>query len=94
MSLQIRESVSEAPVKKGNRWRVIVARPGKGSSGTYSEDLFRRDAAKLIPAGAQSFINHGERDPEKMIGVFPDGGYFDESEKAVVADLEVFPHWK
>lgn len=94
MSLQIRESVSEAPVKKGNRWRVIVARPGKGSSGTYSEDLFRRDAAKLIPAGAQSFINHGERDPEKMIGVFPDGGYFDEAEKAVVAELEVFPHWK
>lgn len=92
--LAIRESVTEAPVKKGNRWRVIVARPGQGSSGTYSEDLFRRDAAKLIPAGAQSFINHGERDPEKMIGVFPDGGYFDEDEKAVVAELQVFEHWK
>lgn len=94
VKLAIRESVTEAPVKKGNRWRVIVARPGQGSSGTYSEELFRRDAAKLIPAGAQSFINHGERDPEKMIGVFPDGGYFDEDEKAVVADLQVFEHWK
>lgn len=94
MSIQIRESTSAAPVKSGNRWRVIVARPGKGSSGTYSEDLFRRDAAKLIPKGAQSFINHGERDPEKMIGVFPDGGYYDESEKAVVAELQVFEHWK
>lgn len=92
--LAIRESVTEAPVKKGNRWKVIVARPGIGSSGTYSEDLFRRDASKLIPAGAQSFINHGERDPEKMIGVFPDGGYFDEEENAVVAELQVFEHWK
>lgn len=94
MSIQIRESTSAAPVKSGNRWRVIVARPGKGSSGTYSEDLFRRDAAKLIPKGAQSFINHGERDPEKMIGVFPEGGYFDEEEKAVIAELEVFDHWR
>lgn len=92
--LAIRESVTDAPVKSGNRWRVVVARPGKGSSGTYSEDLFRRDASKLIPPGAQSFINHGERDPEKMIGVFPDGGYFDEAEKAVVAELQVFEHWK
>lgn len=94
MSIQIRESTSAAPVKSGNRWRVIVARPGKGSSGTYSEDLFRRDAAKLIPKGAQSFINHGERDPEKMIGTFPDGGYWSEEDKAVVAELAVFSHWK
>lgn len=92
--VNLRETVAEAPVKKGDRYRVIIARPGQGSSGNYSEDLFRRDAEKLIPKGAQSFINHGERDPEKMIGVFPDGGYFDEEEKAVVGDLQVFEHWK
>lgn len=95
MTIQIRESVTEAPVKKGNRWRVIVARPGEGSSGTYSEELFRRDAHKIIAPGAQSFINHdSERNPKDMIGVFPDAAYFDESEKAVVAELEVFSHWK
>ena len=92
--LNLRETVAEAPVKKGDRYRVIIARPGKGSSGIYSEELFRRDADKLIPPGAQSFINHGARDPEKMIGVFPDGGYFDEDENAVVGDLQVFEHWK
>lgn len=93
--LNLRESVAEAPVKKGNRWRVIVARPGKGSSGTYSEELFRRDAEKLIAPGAQSFINHGsDRNPKDMIGTFPEGGYWDEEEKAVVAELEVFSHWK
>lgn len=93
MSIKIRESVSEAPVRKGDRWRVIVARPGVGSSGTYSEDLFRRDAGKLIPKGAQSFVNHGDRDVEKMIGVFEEGGHWSEEDKAVVADLSVFPHW-
>lgn len=93
--LNLRESVAEAPVKKGNRWRVIVARPGKGSSGTYSEELFRRDAEKLIAPGAQSFINHGsDRNPKDMIGTFPEGGYWSEEDKAVVAELEVFSHWK
>lgn len=95
MTIQLRESTAEAPVKKGNRWRVIVARPGQGSSGNYSEELFRRDAHKIIAAGAQSFINHdSSRNPKDMIGVFPEAAYFDETEKAVVADLEVFSHWK
>lgn len=92
--VNLRETLAEAPVKKGDRYRVIIARPGQGSSGNYSEELFRRDAEKLIPKGAQAFINHGQRDPEKMVGVYPDGGYFDEAENAVVGDLQVFEHWK
>lgn len=95
MTIQLRESTAEAPVKRGNRWRVIVARPGQGSSGNYSEELFRRDAHKIIAAGAQSFINHdAARNPKDMIGVFPEAAYFDETEKAVVAELEVFSHWQ
>jgi hypothetical protein len=95
MSLKIRESVSEAPVKRGNRWRVIVARPGRGSSGTYSEDLFRRDAAKIIAPGGQMFINHDDdRNPKDMLGIYPEGSFWDESEKAVVAEAEIFSHWK
>lgn len=97
MSIQIaiREAVTEAPVKKGNRWKVVVARPGVGSSGTYSEDMFRRDAHKIIAPGAQSFINHDDsRNPKDMIGIFPESAYWDDETKAVVAELEVFSHWK
>lgn len=93
--LAIRESVTEAPVKKGNRWRVIVARPGVGSSGTYSEDMFRRDAHKIIAPGGQMFINHDDtRNPKDMLATYPEGSYWDETEKAVVAEAEVFSHWK
>lgn len=92
---ELRENSAEKPVKSGSRWRVIVARPGQGSSGFYSEEMFRRDATKVVPAGGQSFINHGsDRNPKDMIGVYPEGSFWDENEKAVVADLQVFSHWE
>lgn len=95
IQLAIRESVTEAPVKKGNRWRVIVARPGQGSSGFYSEDMFRRDAHKIIAPGGQAFINHDDsRNPKDMLGVYPEGSFWSEEDKAVVSELEVFSHWK
>lgn len=95
MSIAIRESVSEAPVKSGNRWRVIVARPGQGSSGFYSEDVFRRDASKIIAPGGQAFINHDDtRNPKDMIGIYPEGSYWSEEDNAVVSEMEVFSHWK
>lgn len=95
MSIKLRESVTEAPVQKGNRWRVIVARPGQGSSGFYSEDLFRRDAHKIIAPGGQMFINHDDtRNPKDMLGVYPEGSFWDEDEKAVVAEADIFSHWK
>lgn len=95
MTIKIRESVTEAPVKKGNRWRVIVARPGVGSSGTYAEDMFRRDAHKIIAPGGQAFINHDDnRNPKDMLGVYPEGSFWSEEDKAVVSELEVFSHWK
>lgn len=95
MRKNLRETVTEAPVKKGNRWRVIVAKPGVGSSGTYSEELFRRDASKIIAPGGQAFINHEEdRNPKDMLGTYPEGSYWSEEDKAVVSELEVFSHWK
>lgn len=91
----LRESVTEAPVKKGNRWRVIVAKPGQGSSGFYSEDLFRRDAHKIIAPGGQAFINHDDsRNPKDMLGTYPEGSFWSEDDKAVVSELEVFSHWR
>lgn len=93
--MHLKESVAEAPVKKGKRWRVIVARPGVGSSGTYSEDLFRRDADKIIAPGGQAFINHDStRNPKDMLGVYPEGSFWSEDDKAVVSELEVFSHWE
>src|SRR5690606_28787043 len=78
-----------------NRWRVIVAKPGVGSSGTYSEDLFKRDAEKIVPAGGQMFINHDDsRNPKDMLGTYPEGSYWDSEENAVVAEAEIFSHWK
>lgn len=92
----LRESVKESPVKTGdNRWRVIVAKPGKGSSGTYSAEVFKRDAQKMVPPGAQSFFNHDEkRDPRDMLGYFPDGAVWSEEDQAVIAELSVFESWK
>ena len=93
--LHLKESTAEAPVKKGKRWRVIVARPGKGSSGTYSEEMFRRDAENIIAPGGQSFINHDDtRNPKDMIGVYPEGSFWSEEDNAVVSELEVFSHWE
>ena len=91
----LRESVTEPPVKTGKRWRVIVARPGQGSSGNYSEEVFRRDAHKIIAPGGQAFINHDDsRNPKDMLGVYPEGSFWSEEDKAVVSELSVFSHWE
>lgn len=94
MSIELRESVATAPVKKGNRWRTVIATPGQGSSGYYSEEVLKRDAAKIVPAGGQSFINHdASRNPKDLLGVFPEGSYWSDEDNAVVGDLQVFSHW-
>lgn len=94
MTIKLRESVAEAPVKVGKRWRVIVARPGQGSSGNYSEEMFKRDAHKIIAPGGQAFINHDDtRNPKDMLGVYPEGSFWSDEDKAVVSELEVFSHW-
>lgn len=91
----LQESVSEAPVKSGSRWRVICARPGQGSSGYYSPEVLEQYASTVVPAGAQSYIQHDpSRNVKDMIGTFPSGGFWDVEEQAIVAELEVFSHWK
>lgn len=88
------EAVAAPEKVKGNRWRVIAARPGQGSSGFYSESVLKEYGPAALHPGAQSFITHDDkRDPRDMIGYFPKGGYWDEEEKALVAELEVYSHW-
>jgi len=92
--LRIRESVAEAPVKDGNRWKVIVARPGVGSSGTYSKELFQRDAAKIVAEGAQCFLDHDDkRSVKDMLGHYSEARWSEE-DQAVVSEITVFKHWQ
>lgn len=94
-TIHLRESVKEAPIKKGERWRVVVARPGKGSSGNYSAEVLEKYASTIVPANAQSFLNHDfERNPKDMIGFYPEAAFWDKEEQAVVAELSLFSHWK
>lgn len=93
-SILLREATASTPVKKGNRWRVIAARPGQGSSGFWSEDVLREQGPKAFLPNAQSFINHDiDRNPKDLIGTFPEGLYWSEEDKALVGDLQVFSHW-
>lgn len=93
-TITLQETTAAPPVKKGNRWRVIAARPGQGSSGFYSEELLREQGPAAFEEYAQSFINHDvTRNPKDMIGVFPESFYWDEDEKALVGELQVFSHW-
>lgn len=93
-AIHLREAVAEAPVKNGDKWRVIVARPGQGSSGKYSAEVLEQYAQTIVPAGAQSFLNHDfERNPKDMIGFYEEAAYWDANENAVVANLSVFSHW-
>lgn len=94
MSTQLlRESVSGALVQKGKRWKGILARPGQGSSGYYSEDVLKEYGPKALAPGAKAFVEHNpERPVRDMIGVYPDGAYYEEG-VGLVGELEVFPHW-
>jgi len=81
--------------KSGNRWKAVLAKGNQqGSSGFYSEDVLREYGPKALAPGAKAFINHdAARNPKDMIGVYPDGAYYEEG-VGLVGELEVFPHWK
>lgn len=88
------EASGESPVKVGNRWRGVLAKPGQGSSGFFSEDVLREFGPKALAPGAKAFIDHKEdRSTRDMIGVYPDGAHYEEG-VGLVGELEVFPHWK
>lgn len=81
--------------KSGNRWKAVLAKGNQqGSSGFYSEDVLREYGPQALAPGAKAFINHdAARNPKDMIGVYPDGAYYEEG-VGLVGELEVFPHWK
>jgi hypothetical protein len=89
----LRESTTVPLAKAGKRWRGVLAVPGKGSSGLYSEAVLREYGPKALAPGAKAFLEHDPTRPVKdMIGVYPDGAFYEEG-VGLVGDLEVFPHW-
>ena len=91
-------------VRKGNRWKVVLAVPGKGMSGNYTADMLRESGPVAFPAGTKAFIGHAlpqDRDIRDQFGKYPIAAYFDDDfdpikypEGALVSELEVFDHYK
>lgn len=98
MSKLLTES-SASPIEVDNDGTipVVLITPGKGSSGYYTEDLIKRDAASAWPAGSHSYINHlqeGEvRDPQKLIGILTEDAHWDEDKHAAVSRMKPLKHW-
>lgn len=89
----LRESVSGTLAKSGKRWKAVLAVPGQGSSGYYSESVLREYGPAALAPGAKAFVEHNpERPVRDMIGVYPEGAYYEEG-VGLVGELEVFPHW-
>ena len=89
------ESSSGALTKNGKRWQAVLAVPGQGSSGFYSESVLKEFGPVALAPGAKAFIDHDSvRSPKDMIGIYPDGAWWDDDKGALVGELEVFPHWQ
>ena len=94
----LNESSAIPLVKEGAGFKAVMITPGKGSSGTYSEDVLRRDAATAFPPGTTSYIDHPTeanpgRNPKDLFGTFPDGGHYEEG-VGIVGTFVPMPHWK
>lgn len=83
-----------APVKKGSRWLITVARPGQGSSGYYSEAVLRETGPSAFPPGTKSFFNHdSKRDVRDMVGTLTEGAFWNDEAGELQAYLTPFPRY-
>jgi hypothetical protein len=88
------ESSNSTLTKNGKRWKATLAVPGQGSSGFYSENVLKEFGPQALAPGAKAFIDHDStRSPKDMIGIYPDGAWWDDETGSLVGELEVFPHW-
>lgn len=82
--------------------KALLISEGTGSSGVYSAELLQRDGASAFPAGTKLFANHlgeseswernGSRNINDLIGITTEAATWDESERGLVAGIEIFPH--
>jgi hypothetical protein len=104
MSQLLVETISAPVQKKGNRWKVVIAVPGKGQSGIYHAEMLREQGPAAFPAGTKAFIGHDlpqNRNARDQFGRYPEGAYYDDNfdiekfpEGVLVAELEVFDSYK
>lgn len=91
------ESVAAAPVKKGSRWLINVAVPGKGNSGNYSEDVLREFGPSAYPPRTKAYFGHAlpqDRDPRDQLGSYPEGAFWNEEEQVLQAELKPYARWE
>lgn len=87
------------PTKTGTgRWKAVLITPGRGSSGTYSEDVLREYGPIALRKGAKSFVTHnrtenGEPDPFAMWGFLTEDSYYEDG-VGLVGEIEVLPSWR
>lgn len=55
---QLVESVSTVSRIKGNRWKVVLAAPGKGMSANYTAEKLREYGPIAVPDGTKGYITH------------------------------------
>lgn len=91
----LHESATAPLVKRGKRWRVVLATPGQGSSGKYSPDVLRTDGPLAVPPGTKAFADHDtKRSIKDMIGFYPEGAVWNEEDQLLEAELQPFAHWQ
>lgn len=92
----LHEAVSANPVKRGKRWLVTLAVPGKGSSGTYSSELFETYGPTAFPTGTKAYWGHSEpqnRDARDQLGKYEDT-FWNAEEQKLQSYLKPYPRWE
>lgn len=87
--IAIAESTS-ALTRSGGRWKVVLATPGQGTNGYYSEDILREQGPNAFPPKTRAYIGHAlpqNRDPRDQLGSYPDGAYYEDG-IGLVAELQ------
>lgn len=91
---------TSAPQKgaKPGRWLATLITPGKGSSGTYTEEMLREFGPKALKKGAKSHVTHnrmqdGEPDPFQMWGFLAEDAFYEDG-VGLRGEIEVLPSWR
>lgn len=97
MNDALKETVATAPVKRGDRWLVTLAKPGRGATGTYSADMLREYGPGSYPARTKAYFGHAlpqDRDARDQLGIYPNGAFWNEAEQELQAELKPFKRWE
>ena len=99
---QIKESGTLT--KEGGRWLIQAISPGKGSSGSYPQEVLEAAAKdRVFPAGTMMMVDHAteaqdwerpEGSIKDLAGVLTEDARWDDKHGALVAEAKIFEHWR